>query len=117
MGFFIGILFSSSLVIIDQFNVKCIIPFKAEDDAPIGPYGHSPQPFQFAPKRVQPIPGDIQSLRCRGGIENCKNSLNRLQEIRSYATSVASFIEAFQASVLKLLIITSCCKVIIVTCQ
>ena len=101
MGFFIGMVFSSSLVVIDQFNLKCIIPFKAENDAPVSPYRYSPQPFQFALKWVQPIAGDIQSLRCRGGIENRKNSFDRLQKIRSDATSVAAFIQAFQASVLK----------------
>jgi hypothetical protein len=30
--------------LIDQLNVKGIIPLKAENDAPIGPYRHGPQP-------------------------------------------------------------------------
>jgi len=62
---------------------------------------HSPQPLQFAFKRVQPIARDIQSLRRRGGIENRKNSFDRLQKVGSYPASIAAFIEAFQASMLK----------------
>jgi len=34
--------FSFSLVVVDQFNVECILAFKAEDDAPISPYRHRP---------------------------------------------------------------------------
>ena len=62
---------------------------------------HSPQPLQFAFKRVQPIARDIQSLRRRGGIENRKNSFDRLQKVGSYPASIAAFIEAFQTSMLE----------------
>jgi hypothetical protein len=96
-----GIVFSSSLVVIDKFNVKGIIPFKAKNDAPISPYRHCPQPLHFAFKRVQSIARDIQSLRRRGGIENRKNSFDRLQKVWSYPAPIAAFIEAFQASMFK----------------
>jgi hypothetical protein len=96
-----GIVFSSSLVVIDKFNVKRIIPFKAKNDAPISLYSHGPQPFQFSFKRVQPIARDIQSLRRRGGIENRKNSFDRFHKVGSYPAPIAAFIEAFQASMFK----------------
>jgi hypothetical protein len=35
-------------MVIDQLNVKGIIPLKAENNAPIGPYRHGPQPHQVA---------------------------------------------------------------------
>jgi hypothetical protein len=95
-----GMVLSSSLVIIDQFNVKSILPFKAKDDAPIGPDRHRPQPFQIAFKRVQ-VPGDIQTLRRRGGIEHRKDSLNRFQQIGAYSASVVAFIEALQAPMIE----------------
>ena len=44
---------------------------------------------------------DIQSLRCRGGIENRKNSFDRFQKVGSYPASIAAFIEAFQTSMLE----------------
>jgi hypothetical protein len=104
-------------MVIDQLNVKGIIPLKAENDAPIGSYRHGPQPPQVAFEWVQAVAGEIQSFRRCGGIENRENSLNRIQEVGADPTSVAAFIEAFQASMLKALNHQSYCKVIIVTCQ
>ena len=104
-------------MVIDQLNVKGIIPLKAENDAPIGPYRHGPQPPQVAFEWVQAVAGEIQSLRRCGGIENREDSLNRIQEVGADPTSVAAFIEAFQASMLKAPNHLSYCKVIIVTCQ
>jgi hypothetical protein len=66
---------------------------------------------------VQAVAGEMQSLRRCGGIENRENSLNRIQEVGADPTSVAAFIEAFQASMLKAPNHQSYCKVIIVTCQ
>jgi len=104
-------------MVIDQLNVKGMIPLKAENDAPIGPYRHGPQPPQVAFEWVQAVAGEIQSLRRCGGIENREDSLNRIQEVGADPTSVAAFIEAFQASMLKAPNHQSYCKVIIVTCQ
>ena len=50
---------------------------------------------------MQAIAGDIQTLRRRGGIENRKDSFNRLQKVGAYPTSVVAFIEAFQAPMLE----------------
>jgi hypothetical protein len=97
-------------VVIDKFNVIRISPFKTKNDAPISPYRHGPEPLQFAFKRVQPVARDIQSLRRRGGIENRKNSFDRFQKVGSYTASIAAFIEAFQASMLKALIIRAIVK-------
>jgi hypothetical protein len=66
---------------------------------------------------VQAVAGKIQSLRRCGGIENREDSLNRIQEVGADPTSVAAFIEAFQASMLKAPNHQTYCKVIIVTCQ
>jgi hypothetical protein len=38
-----GMKFSSFLMIIGQFNVKRILAFKSENDAPISPHGHGPE--------------------------------------------------------------------------
>jgi len=60
--------------------------------------------------------GDPELRRC-GGIENREDALNRIQEVGADPTSVAAFIEAFQASMLKAPNHQTYCKVIIVTCQ
>src|SRR5512136_510652 len=61
-GLFIGIIFSSSvLVVVYQFNVKDVVSFKSENDAPIGPHRDRPQSLQVAFERVQPIAGKVHS--------------------------------------------------------
>src|SRR5579859_1051075 len=69
-GVFMGMEFSSSLMVVNQFNVEGILSVKAEYDAPIGPDGHGPESFQVAFQRVQAIAGQVESLRRCGGIEN-----------------------------------------------
>jgi hypothetical protein len=96
-----GIEFSSSLMVIDQLDIKGVVPLKAENDSPIGPYRHGPESFQAAFERVQPIPGEIQALRASGGIKDCKDSFHRFQEVGSYPAPVAAFIETFQAAMLE----------------
>jgi len=88
-------------MVIDQLNVKGMIPLKAENDAPIGPYRHGPQPPQVAFEWGQTVAGEIQSLRRCCGIENREDSLNLIQEVVADPTSVAAFMEAFQAPMLK----------------
>jgi hypothetical protein len=88
-------------VIVDQFNVKSILAFKAEDDAPIGPHRHRPQPFQVTSKRVQVVTRYVQALGRRGGIEHRKDSFNRVYQIGPNPASVATFIETFQATMLE----------------
>ena len=94
-------MFSSSLVIVDQFNVKSIIPCKAENDAPIGPHRHRPQPLQITLQRMQAIARKIQGLRRRGRIENRKDAFDSFQQVGAYPASVAAFLEAFQAPMLE----------------
>jgi hypothetical protein len=93
--------FSSFLVVVDQLNVKSVLAFKAEDDAPVGPDCRRPQPFHVAFKRMQAIAGNVQSLRRRGGIEHRKDSFNGFDQIRAYSTPVSTFIQTFQTAVLK----------------
>lgn len=66
-------------MVVDQFNVKCVRPLKAEHDAPIRTHGQRPQSLQVTLERVQPIARNIQSLRRRSRIQNRKDSFNRLQ--------------------------------------
>ncbi len=68
-------------MVIDHFDVKGVIPFETENDPPVGPRRHGPEAPQIALERMQAIPGYIQSLRRSGGIENGKNSLDRLQQV------------------------------------
>jgi hypothetical protein len=43
-GFFIGMMCSPfSSVIIDQFNLKRVVPLETEDDAPVCPHRHGPK--------------------------------------------------------------------------
>jgi hypothetical protein len=93
--------FSSSLMVVDQLDVEGVLPCKAENDSPIGPDRHGPESFQAAFQRVQTIPGEIQTLRAGGGIENCKDSFHGFQEVGPYPAPVAAFIETFQASMLE----------------
>jgi len=92
-----------SLVVVDQFNVKSITGFEAKNDAPIGPYRYGPQPFQVTLKWVQAIPGQIESFRRVGGIENGEDAFNRFYKVWPYSAAVAALIEAFQRSMLKAL--------------
>jgi hypothetical protein len=96
-----GIEFSFSLMVVGQFDIKGVVPFKAEDDSPIGPYRHGPESFQAAFQLVQRILGKIQTLGAGGGIENRNDSFHRFQEVGPYPASVAAFIETFQASMLE----------------
>lgn len=86
-----------NLVVVDQFNIKGIVVFKAENDAPICPYRHRPQPLQITLKLVQTIAREIESLRRRGGIEKRKDSFHRFQQIGAYPASVVARIEPLQA--------------------
>jgi len=89
------------LVVIDQFNVKGVISFKTEDNAPVGAYRHRPQPFQIAFERVKAIPWNVESLWHGGGVENRKDPFDRIQQIRAYPAPVAALVEPFQAPVLE----------------
>src|SRR5437879_23387 len=89
------------LVVVDQFHIPGVVPFKAERDAPVSPHGDRPEPFQVAFERVQSIPGNFQSLRRGGSVENGEDSLNCLQQVSPYPAPVAALIEPFQAPMLE----------------
>src|SRR6202166_1833240 len=90
--------FSSFSMIVGQFNIKRILSFKAENDAPIGSHSRGPESLQVAFQRVQAITGQIETLRRCRRIENRKDSFHRVQEVGAYPASVAAFIEALEAS-------------------
>ena len=89
------------LMVVDQFNVKDVIPFKAENDAPVGPHRHGPEAPQITFERVQPIAGKVERLWPRGLIETGKNILDRFQQIGPYQAPVAALLKAFQAPMLE----------------
>jgi hypothetical protein len=88
-------------VVIDQFDVKSIICFKAKDNSPIDTDRHGPESSQAAFQRVQTISGEIQGLRAGGGIKDRKDAFHRFQEVGPYPASVATFIETLQAPMLE----------------
>src|SRR6185369_4167526 len=91
--------FFSSLVVVNQLNVKDTSAFKAKRNAPIGTRRHGPHTFQIAFERVEPIPWKIQGLRRRRRIENREDAFDRVHHIGPYAAPVASLIEPLQAAV------------------
>src|ERR1700722_66731 len=88
-------------VIVNQFNVKGIFPFKTENDAPVGPHRHGPEAPQIAFERVQSVAGEVKRLRRRSSIQTAKNVLYRCQQIRAYPAAVVAFIEPFQPAMLE----------------
>lgn len=60
---------SSSLVVVDQFDIKSIFSFKTENDAPVCPHRYRPETAQPALERMQAIPWEVESLRRRRLIE------------------------------------------------
>jgi hypothetical protein len=96
-----GMVFFASLVVIDQFNVKRVVSFKAEYDSPVGTHRHRPKALHVALERVQAIPGDIESLRRDRAIENGEDSIDRLQQVGPYPAAVVAFIKPLQAATLE----------------
>ena len=70
-------------MVVERLNVKGIILFKPKNDAPIGPYRYGPQALQIASERMQAIAGEIQSLRCRGRIEQNRGGIRSTVSKRS----------------------------------
>jgi len=59
----------SILVIVSQFDVKCIFTNETKNNAPVGSNSDGPESTQIALKGMQMVAGEIQRLRCRGLIE------------------------------------------------
>jgi hypothetical protein len=90
-----GLFSPSLLVIVDQFNAKGIVPFKAENNSPIRPHPHGPEAPQIAFERMQPVAGQVERLRRRSLIEAGQNVLDHFPQIRPYAAGVITFMEPF----------------------
>src|ERR1022692_4534859 len=97
-GVFIGMISLPSVGGVDQFNVKGVILFKAEYNAPVGPHRDGPKPLQVAFQWVQTITGKINSLRRVGVIEAGKNILNHFQKIGANSAAVLAFIKLLQTA-------------------
>src|SRR6266702_3522543 len=54
------------LVVVDQFNIESVFSLKSENDAPVCPHRHRPEPAKLALERMQAIAGEVEGLRCRG---------------------------------------------------
>ena len=89
------------LVVVDQFNIECVRALKAENNTPVRPHRDSPEAFQLAFERVQPITGKVKRLRHIRFVETSKNVLNDIQQIWAYPAPVVAFIESFQTPVLE----------------
>ena len=88
-------------MVINQFNVKGVIPFKSKNNSPVSPYCHGPEPPQIAFHRMQSVSGKIQRSRYSSGIEKRKNTIHCLQQVRSDAARISTLIKAFQAPMLE----------------
>ena len=88
-------------MIIDQLDIEGVFACEAENNPPICPHGHRPEAVQVALQRVEAVPREIERLRRSGRIENRKNSFDSVQQIGAYAASVATLVQALQASVLE----------------
>jgi hypothetical protein len=91
-------------VVIDQFNIKNVFPFEAEDNSPIGSHCYGPRSLQVTLKHMQAIARKIQGLRPCGGIEDGKDSFHSLHQISPDTAPVATLVEALQTPVLEVLI-------------
>ncbi len=89
------------LVIVDQFNVKRIRTLKAENNAPVRPNRNRPKPFEIALERIKAVAGQVKFLWGCRVIENGKNFLNCIHEIRAYPATVVAFIKPFEAAMLE----------------
>src|ERR1700722_2127797 len=102
-GFFIGLSSSldSPLVVVDQFNVKSIGAVEAKINSPIRSHRHRPKPLPFAFERMKAIPGNVESLGRRGGVEDRQDSFHRLDQVAADSSSVILLVKPFQATMLK----------------
>ncbi len=91
----------SWLVIIDQFNIVCIVALKAKHDAPICPDRYRPESFQVAFQRVQPVTRQVEGPRCIRLVQTGENIFNRIQQVGSYLAAVTMLIETLETSMLK----------------
>ncbi len=89
------------LVIVDQFNVKRIRALKAKNDSPVRPHANRPKPFKIALEPMKPVAGQVKSLWGRRPIENGKNFLNCIHEVRSYSATVVALIESLETAMLE----------------
>ena len=88
-------------MIVNQFHVKCIRIFKAENDSSVCPHANRPKPFQIALERVEAIAGERKLVRGSSFIENGQDFLNRVREIGPDSASVVAFVQPPEAPVLE----------------
>ena len=62
-GFFMAIVSSLSLVIVDQIDVMHVTIFKSEGDSPVARNRNAPQSFPVTPERMQSVPRQIKVAR------------------------------------------------------
>ena len=90
-----------ALVIIRQFNIKCIGAFKAEDYPRIRPDCNRPETLQLTLQRMQSIPRKVQSLRRFSFVEPGENIFDVVEQIRPYPPAIVALVQPFEAAMLE----------------
>jgi hypothetical protein len=81
-------------VVVNQFNVKGVLAFKAENNAPVGPNGHGPKSFQVAFERVKAITWNVKSVGRRRGVKGGENAFRFVHKIGPDAAAVGALVKA-----------------------
>ena len=94
-------------MIVDQIDVERI-PFKAENDPPIGLHPHRPVALQVAFQGMEPVARDahVFNLLCR--IQTAEDRADAVQQIGANPADVATFVEPFQSLCRRLSIMLNC---------
>ena len=74
---------------------------EAENDTPIGPEGHSPEPGQITLERMQPEAGQVHLADLVSFIETRENALDLADLVRPELASIASLVKPPQSAMPK----------------
>jgi len=88
-------------MIVNQFNVERISPFKTEDNAPICPNGHRPHSFQIPSEIVQMKTRQVQCFGSCCRVEHSQYAFDFIDKIRTNAGAIAAFVKPLQATMLE----------------
>jgi hypothetical protein len=88
-------------MVVDQIDIMGVAGIEAENDAPVGPDGHGPEPGQITLERMQPETGEIHLADLVGFIEARENALDLVHLVRPELASIASLVEPPQSAMPK----------------
>ncbi len=90
-------------MVINQIHIERITFLKAENDAPIAGYLHTPKALQRPFERVKVVARLIEVLRFDGDIKERKDIFDHLKLVLSDLTLVVPFIKPLQTSMFEFL--------------